>query len=141
MRDQELILRFLALHFYSELYRRPMKEFLNQYMGRNRDLQVQDGPTITTLFTNTVSTAFSALGDRAFKPARVINAAVFDGVMVGIARRLARGPIADLAALRVAYEALLLNPEFIAVSQRATADEESVARRLHLATDAFAAIA
>ncbi len=141
MRDQELILRFLALYFDSESYSRPMKEFLNKYMGKNRYLRQQDGPTIRTLFKNTISVVFSALGDRAFKPARAINAAVFDGVMVGIARRLARGPIVDVAELRAAYEALLNNPDFIAVSERATADEESVATRLRLATNAFAATA
>ena len=35
MRDQELILRFLAFYFNAENYERPLKEFLNSYMAGN----------------------------------------------------------------------------------------------------------
>jgi hypothetical protein len=140
MRDQELILRFLALYFDSANYSRPMKEFLNQYMGKNRNLRFQDGTTIRSVFTKTVTVAHEALGDRAFKPARAINAAVFDAVMVGMARRLESGPINDVKDLKARYGELLKNNDFLAVSERATADEESVSRRLYLATNAFATV-
>ncbi|MEJ7608997.1 MAG: DUF262 domain-containing protein, partial [Bryobacteraceae bacterium] len=38
MRDQELILRFLALFFDTANYSRPMKGFLNTFMGHHKDL-------------------------------------------------------------------------------------------------------
>lgn len=140
MRDQELILRFLALYFDSTSYSRPMREFLNQYMGKNRSLRLQDAATVRSAFAKTISVAHDALGDRAFKPARAINAAVFDAVMVGVARRLESGPIKDVSDLRGRYEGLLKSDAFRAVSERATADEESVNRRLQLATNAFATV-
>jgi len=59
---------------------------------------------------------------------------------VGIARRLYRGPVADKDLLRQRYLELLENSSFLSVAERATADEESVFKRLELATAAFADI-
>lgn len=140
MRDQELILRFLALYFASADYKRPMKDFLNRYMGRNRRFRMQDAGTIRHVFALTVEVVSRCLGPKAFKPKRALNAAVYDAVMVGIARRLERGPIEDCEALRLEYESLLADPGFTKVSERATADEESVETRLELATEAFSHI-
>jgi len=40
LKDQELILRFFALYFFLDEYERPMNEFLNKYMGANRNLKL-----------------------------------------------------------------------------------------------------
>jgi hypothetical protein len=61
-------------------------------------------------------------------------------VMVGLARRLDRGAISDFETLKRMYSILLEDPKFLAVAERATADEESVFRRLDLSTSAFAEI-
>ncbi len=86
MRDQELILRFLALYYSAEQYHRPMKGFLNDFMGRNKHLKVISGEVIRSIFTPTIQVIHKSIGRRAFRLARVLNAAVFDAVMVGIAR-------------------------------------------------------
>jgi len=140
MRDQELILRFLALYFNAENYKKPMKGFLNIFMGKNRHLDFWSGDEIRQAFVNAIGVVQEYLGSKAFKPKRALNAAVFDAVMVGIARRLSQGPIQNAHALRERYEALLRNNTFIAVSETATADEENVKLRLKLATEAFADI-
>lgn len=140
MRDQELILRFFALYHDSGQYSRPMKGFLNDFMGRNRHLTAVPKEKMRSEFTQAMETIHQSIGKRAFRLARVLNAAVFDSVMVGIARRLARGPLVHLDLLNKMYTALLVNPDFLAVTERATADEESVAKRLDLATAAFADI-
>lgn len=137
MRDQELILRFLALYYSAEQYHRPMKGFLNDFMGRNKHLKVISGEVIRSIFTPTIQVIHKSIGRRAFRLARVLNAAVFDAVMVGIARRLGRGSISDLELLKQRYATLLESPGFLAVAERATADEESVSKRLDLATAAF----
>lgn len=139
-RDQELILRFLSLYFYGNNYSRPMKEFLNVYMGKNRHLQVNSANQIREAFTNTIEVVGEALGPKAFKPVRALNAAIFDSVMVGIARRLEQGPIHDKEGLRRSYQALLEDDKFATATGRATADEESVSRRIALATDAFSRV-
>ena len=139
-RDQELILRFLSLYFYSEHYSRPMKEFLNTYMGKNRHLNLHSSDQVRQAFTRTIETVHTCLNKRAFRLGRAINAAVFDAVMVAVARRLRDGPIQDCDSFQNKYDSLLNNEQFLSVTARATADEESLSRRLELATNAFAQV-
>jgi hypothetical protein len=91
-------------------------------------------------FILAIEAIHKGIGSRSFRLARVLNAAVFDAVMVGVARRLDRGAIADSEALRSRYKNLIEDPRFLAVAERATADEESVSKRLDLSTVAFADI-
>lgn len=137
-RDQELILRFLSLYFYDEHYSRPMKDFLNTYMSKNRYLRLHSSEEVSQAFTHTIETIYRCLGEKAFRLRRVINAAVFDAVMVGVARRLSHGPIQDCGSFRKKYDSLLSDSTFLEVTERATADEDSVSSRLDLATNAFA---
>jgi len=140
MRDQELILRFLALYYDAGQYSRPMKGFLTNFMGRNKHLTIIPAETIRSAFSLAIEAIHEGIGSRAFRLARVLNAAVFDAVMVGVARRLDRGAIADSEALRSRYKNLIEDARFLAVTERATADEESVSKRLALSTAAFADI-
>mgnify|MGYP002784279752 FL=1 len=145
MKDQELILRFLALRYQDEKskidgkskYERPMKEFLNKYMSMNRELALESKDQIKNAFTQTISFAKRVFGERAFKPEKVLNAAVFDAVMVGLAERLKQGVIEDESAALDAYQSLISNEEFAEKCRRATANEDSVRDRIRLATDAF----
>lgn len=137
MRDQELILRFFALYFEGDSYKKPMREFLNQYMASNRKLHRQQGPVLERLFSNTVEVINRYLGGQAFRPTRALNAAVFDAVMVGVAQRLQRGPIEDEQAFRRCYQSLMENAEFLEVTTKSTADEVSVRRRIGMAVNAF----
>ncbi len=144
MKDQELILRFFAFLFAAENYSRPMKEFLNEFMGHNRRLQHLRPRELTERFETTIH-ALSGPGAieprRLFRPGTQINAAVFDAVMVGMARRLGSGrSVPDSDAIRAAYARLLEDGGFRAAYSRATADEASVETRLRLATEAFAAL-
>jgi hypothetical protein len=72
-----------------------------------------------------------------FRPSNAINAAVFDSVMVGVARaNAAHGPLqADF--VRDRYRALLVDDPYTTAISRATADEARVETRLNLATKAF----
>lgn len=139
MRDQELILRFLALYFHTDAYFKPLKEFLNWYMRSNRELELQSADKLRQVFTHTIACIYDCLGAKAFRPRRNLHGAVFDAVMVGVARRLAKGPLQDCETLRTQYEHLL-SQEAFTYAIDASSDEENVRRRLELATDAFAAI-
>lgn len=139
-RDQELVLRFLSLYFYGGQYSRPMKEFLNTYMGKNRKLKLDSAEVISQTFSVTIETIYRCLGSKAFRLRRVINAAVFDAVMVAVATRLQRGQIQDCDGFKEQYDLLLRNEHFLEVTGRATADEESVNSRIKLATNAFAGL-
>jgi hypothetical protein len=140
MRDQELILRFFALYFNGHNYTAPMKEFLNRFMASNRGLLKIPAEVLHPLFVNTISTIYGAVGRQAFRPARTINTAVFDAVMVGVARRLSSRSAFSIESLRSAHHNLLSNPEFLEITQHSTGHPMNVARRLQMATDAFAGV-
>jgi hypothetical protein len=140
MRDQELILRFFTLLHDLDRYERPFKLFLNKFMGRNRALTKFTAEELSDSFISTISLAREALGDQAFRPSRALNAAVYDSVMVGLGRRLTAGPISDLPAIKIAYDALLIDRDFQKSTQFATADLERIEDRLRLATEAFASV-
>ena len=141
MRDQELILRFFALHYGSEAYTKPMKEFLNRFMKRHREISPEKAAEFSQLFGRTAEVINQSLGTRAFKPTKAVNAALCDAVMVGIARRLVKGPINDGVQLRTAYEALKNDTGFKNAIESATTDESSVRTRLNLATHFFSTVA
>jgi hypothetical protein len=140
MRDQELILRFLALLFEGENYQPPMVAFLNSYMGRNKDLKHTDEAAMSGSFRSAVGLIRQSVGNRAFRPVRVLNAAVFDSVMVGTAKRLELGPVTDIQAFSEAYGALLTNQEYLDACGRGTAGGERVRKRLWLAKTAFVSV-
>jgi uncharacterized protein with ParB-like and HNH nuclease domain len=62
MRDQKLILRFLALYFMANDYRRPMKDFLNRFMGRNRRFKLHSTEEIEGVFSRTIAVVKKCLG-------------------------------------------------------------------------------
>jgi hypothetical protein len=137
-RDEELILRFLALYFRYDQYQPPMKSFLNQFMSDNKDMEIYDEPEMRRVFQDTVSVILEKLGEKAFKPARTLNAAVQDSLMLGIARRLEEGPIS--AEITEQYENLMRNKEFGDLIYSQTSHLENVRRRIQLATEAFSSV-
>lgn len=138
LKDQELILRFLALSYRLEHYARPMSEFINKFCGTYKNAQPEVLSDMAARFTACIQLFANALGDAAFRPARVINAAVLDSSMVGLSRRLESGHHPTSAQVLDAYVGLLKNPDFIETTSRSTADDAFVRRRIQIAIDAFA---
>jgi len=137
LKDQELILRFLALVSDLGSYRQPMKGFLNSFMGHHRWLKKQEASEFRECFENTIEVIYSAIGKRSFKPFSSVNAAVFDAVMVGVAHRLESGRINNPDSLRSRYEELLSNQAFQEAYQQGTSDETKIQTRVNLAIKAF----
>jgi hypothetical protein len=140
LKDQELILRFLALKFSEQGYSRPMKEFLNKFMGANRYLKRIPPNKLKKAFSATIEVIDSVLSNQAFRPERALNAAVFDSVMVGLSSRLARGKIKRLNSFKRAYEKLLSDSEYLASVRTSTSDETLLQRRIDKATSAFSGV-
>jgi len=138
LKDQELVLRFLAFLFSTHKYKRPLKQFLNDFLGDHQNLEGLDKDKVESIFTQTSEVIARGIGERAFRLRNAVNAALVDSVMVGIARRLESGPIKNLPELRKSYDALLADEDFVAAIGRATADEERVKTRLAKAQAAFA---
>lgn len=141
LKDMELILRFFALFYHSEQYRRPMKDFLNRYMASNRHLQKQGESELRELFTSTITIILKAIGPSAFRPVRAINAAVTDSVMVGVAKRLtSSGNIKNLDQLKEKYQELMKDEVYRSATETGTADESNVTLRLKLSIEKFSEI-
>jgi hypothetical protein len=140
LKDQELILRFLALHYWSDKYQKPFAEFLTKFAIAYRAPNAAFLKEAEGIFRNTVEVV-GLLGKVAFRPEGTLNAAVFDSVMVGVASRIAHGPIKDRKSFLKAYIDLVTeNDAYSAAVGRATSDETSVRTRIHEAKKAFAGV-
>ncbi len=138
-KDTELILRFLALFDDSANYAPPMKGFLNAFMQRHASASTKDLSEYQRVFALTADVASRCLGSKPFRPSGPFNAAVFDAVMVGLAKRLmtSEGPLGCKEVER-AYLELLANYHFQTAYRAGTASADNVRVRLRLATEAFA---
>jgi hypothetical protein len=139
LKDQELILRFLALYFNGENYERPMNEFLNRFCLKHCKDNEGFLEQAQNEFTDTIDVVFKSIGQKAFRPVGAFNTAVFDSVMVGIARRLDKKPLEEgnYQLIKAAYEALLSDNDYLLFVSQATSDESNVNGRLKKAIDAF----
>jgi hypothetical protein len=140
MRDQELVLRFFALLRSQETYTRPMKAFLNKFMNEHKAMQKAACDELAGLFNRAVDAVSDHIGPKAFKPVSSFNAAVFDSILVGVARRLNKGPISNFGAFKGAYTKVLADRDFQGWTSRSTADDETVKKRLQKATEAFSQV-
>lgn len=141
LKDQELILRFLAFYFEGDDYKGSMRTFLDQFTAKHRDLSEPCRSDFCQVFANTIQIVHEALGDHAFRPiSKLLNAAVFDSVMVGIARRIERKPISNPEQLKNAYKALLNDEKFVSGFKDCTANVENVRTRFARACSAFRSV-
>lgn len=140
MKDEELALRFFAFMQNRDNYTRPMAVFLDDYLEANKDLDARSQSQLEAKFKGAITTLVEGVGPRLFRPENAINAAVFDSVMVGMATRLAQGPVQSTEAVRQAYRNLLSNEEFQGYYRRATADDDNVKSRMRMAIEAFESV-
>ena len=138
LKDQELILRFLAMYFDGENYTRPLSEFLNKFAGAHRNPDQAFLNEVSKIFTQTIDLFWDALGSRAFRPVRALNAAVFDSATVGLARKIKRSGLPDAGAVTSAYDELLDDSDYVEVVTQSTSLETSVTKRLDKATNRLA---
>jgi len=142
LKDQELILRFLAL--YSDFHKygetddtKTMKGFLNNFTGKYRHCDEAFCEKSMALFQKVIDVANKAFGEKAFRPERALNVAVYDSVMVGIAKRLETGGIKDIRKLKTRYDELLRIKDYIDATSYGTSNEKSVKLRCNKAIEVF----
>ena len=136
-KDEEIILRFFALYFNIDAYRRPMKRFLNDFMDENRELSGGQEQEFRGLFLRTVATAARVLTRSAFRPARAFNVSVADAALVGLAHRLERGEIRDPDSLRRRHCVLLARLRAEDLHTRGTVEKERIAKRIGYARESY----
>jgi uncharacterized protein with ParB-like and HNH nuclease domain len=140
LKDQEFILRFLALYFYADQYKHPMGEFLTVFAKKYQRTNTAFLSEAERIFSQTIKLAHQSLNGKAFRPDKVLNAALFDAVMVGLARRIEKGGVTNPTAVKTAYDTLLLDDEFTDLISQHTSDDSNVKQRLQKATLAFSGV-
>ncbi|MDQ0726051.1 DUF262 domain-containing protein [Microbacterium sp. W4I20] len=139
VRDHELLLRVVALYVSSEEYFRPLKRFLNTFLGRHRTLDKLSADDIRHHFTKAINALDEAGARDYLRPPRArLNVATFDAVMVGAMRRVAASGVITAQEVEAALDLLREDAEFADATSTQTDTEENVRNRLRIATAAFA---
>ena len=140
-RDHELILRFLAFFYDEKLYQPPMSEFLTIFIQKHRNPSEEFLTESRDIFIQTIDAFKCALGKRAFRLERALNAAIFDSMAVGLARKLtSSGHPPYPNQIKLAHESLLKDADYLDAISRATAVERAVSTRMTKATECFASL-
>lgn len=137
LKDQELILRFFAFYYNFENYSVPMKNFLNSFSKAKKNSNKTFLAQAENVFKQMVDTAWESFGRDAFRPSRIVNAAVFDSVGVGLAKRLEQGKIKNIEDLKVRYQELLEDGDYKDAISAVTSSEASVKKRISKAISVF----
>lgn len=139
LKDQELILRVLALAVESQNYTAPLKSFLNDFLGKHRKGEGLDLEGLMGQFRSSALILNGALARRAFRLGTQVNAAILDSVFVGVMGRIAAPGWRQIptASWSEAYDSLIADEDYLQAVTKATANEESVATRLRLARAKF----
>lgn len=129
IRDHELIMRILALYSNEQNYARPLKNFLNTFARRNRNIEIASEER-GVLFLTACALINLNIGPKAFRRpgGSQVNTAQAEAICVAVMDSVAAGKSpGDLSGR---FERLLNDPEFIKHTGRATADKDAVETRL-----------
>jgi hypothetical protein len=141
LRDQELVLRIVALHVSPGTYRRPLKRYLNDFAAQHRFLEDLPVDRLREQFSGASEVIRNGPGPDALRyGSRQVNAALTEAIFVGMMRRLEAVSPPDPSRISAAIQSMHEQAGFDLAISRATADEEAVRTRLFVATQAFAGI-
>ena len=127
-RDIQLILRYMSLFHDSQEYKRPMKDFLTNFMNKNRNPSKDFLHEEEHRFKQTCDLIIDCLGQRPFNPKGALNPSTFDAIFVAFAKNFDSIP-SDISK-RV--ELLRDDDEFKKLTSKATTDPSTVLKRLKL---------
>lgn len=139
LKDQELILRTLAMIFNRANYSEPMRDFLNEFAAdESKEATPKKLELMDKAFRGSMVLFNASRGKNAFRLFRALNAAVLEAMVVGLADRiLADKPTPDPVAVGKAHDSLMEDRAFIGACTSATAAVETVKLRQKLAVEAF----
>jgi hypothetical protein len=134
---EEMILRFFALVDGLEAYRPPIRQFLNSYMRKNRQITPND-ESISVL-RSTCEVVHDVFGGSAFRvgESRNLNKAMFDAIMVASANSSHSDLRDKKSEVVAAVEALQGDEDFRAAIGRATADRTRMLYRVGAVAQSF----
>ncbi len=84
-----MVLRVVALYVSPGTYKRPLKKFLNDFVGENRYLKSIDSEQIKKLFHESCHLINEEAGPSALRwQSKQVNAAFSEAILIGLMRRL-----------------------------------------------------
>jgi hypothetical protein len=148
LRDQELILRYLALKRVAAeevgangepvSYKAPMATFMSQYLDDNEEMSEEKIQAEKNEFTTACRLLVEAEGPSALKRNRTINAARADSILAGLSLAVRQNPEITPDSVRSGMETLEEDSDYVEKTQKSTSHKLSVTGRLTAAAAAFA---
>lgn len=132
-KDVEMILRVLSLATDFDGYEKPMKEFLNRTMSRERAAKSAAVAKFAKEFPVVAKRLVESLGEKPFHIRGPLNASVLDAVFAVMLSHSGRWP-ADLANR---FQRLLENPDFDKTTYLSTSDKVVLRRRVEMTRKAL----
>jgi hypothetical protein len=142
LRDQELVLRAIALFMNSENYKRPLKKFLNDFVADNRDARDPRLDQTRLLFQAAADKISESAGREAIRlRGSQVTAALAEVIIAALMDRLSnKSADPSSEAIADAIQSLKNNSDLTVAFTRSTADEEQLTKRLTAAREAFARV-
>jgi hypothetical protein len=145
MVDEELLLRFFALHSGLEGYRPPLKRFLNEFMMSMRNADAAKLDFFRNLFERTIDRVHELIGDNAFRLTDVdgnalekpVNRALFDSQMLAMSW-VGEPQTGTRAEVLRELATLYHDAMFLDAIRRATGDRSRTRRRVNDMVQALA---
>lgn len=141
LRDQEIILRSIALHISANAYKRPLKTFLNRFVSNYRNLERLPAGRVVSAFEEAARLLLEGPGRSAIRwqGNNAVNTALTEALFVGLMQRLSSTePGPTVQAVTEAVERIKSDKMLVPAITRATADEESVRTRISISVREFA---
>jgi len=126
--DVELILRIFGLSNYLEEYEKPMKDFLNKIMDRNRDAKTSAFKKFVESFPDICSIIVKNFGEKPFHLRGPLNTSILDSVFC----TLLMNPTKIPQDIHDRYKRLRDNKELEVLTTRGTTDTQTVKNRFKL---------
>lgn len=147
LKDQELILRYLALKDVALTlegggdgveYKSPLASFMTQFLDTNDEsLTADDRDQEMHEFSHACSLLVEAGGPTALRRNRTINAARADSILVGITTAIRANPALTVSDVSTALNVLENDDKFRLSTEKSTSHKRSVEDRLRASIDAF----
>lgn len=129
MKDIEIILRVLALIEGWESYKKPMKDFISDYMAKYANISKTDQDRLSSLFKTTIDFIYSESGTSAFRlSGGRVNVAVLDSVTAAVAVV----GIGKIKNFREALQKIKTNASYLDYVSKSTTDDDSVKGRIKM---------
>ncbi|MFI2231222.1 DUF262 domain-containing protein [Nocardia testacea] len=148
LRDQELILRYLALKRVAEKievegedgvadFKPPMATFITKFLGENETMEERDLLREASEFARACRLLVEACGPDALKRNRTINAARADSILTGLTLAIRDDPDLTADDVKIGIDRLESDEDYLSWTQKSTSHRASVSGRLVASLLAF----